>query len=90
MFKSSGSIVLSFWIKKKNVFVSLRIESRLEKKLMGINCISLAVSLGEGRRCSTAVVGLDLVLVLSMVRSKYFCYRKMGSWGGINRSWRDE
>ena len=68
-----------FEFKKKNLFVSLRIESRLEKKLMGINCISLAVSLGEDRRCSTAVVGLDLVLVLSMVRSKYFCYGKMGS-----------
>ena len=34
---------------------------------MGINCMSLAVWL-EDRRCSAAVVGLDLVLGLSIVR----------------------
>ena len=34
---------------------------------MGINCISLAVWLGAVRKCSAAVVGLDLVLGLSMV-----------------------
>ena len=44
-------------------------ESRLEKIfLMGINCMSLAVWLGEDRKCSAAVVGLDLMLGLSMVR----------------------
>ena len=35
---------------------------------IGINCMSLAVWLGEDRKCSAAVVGLDLVLGLSMVR----------------------
>ena len=30
--------------------------------------MSLAVWLGEDRKCSAAVVGLDLLLVLSMVR----------------------
>ena len=34
---------------------------------MGINCMSLAVWL-EDRKCSAAVVGLDLVLGLSIVR----------------------
>ena len=34
---------------------------------MGINCSSLAVWLGAVRKCSAAVVGLDLVLGLSMV-----------------------
>ena len=44
-------------------------ESRLEKIFsMGINSISLAVWLGEDRKCSAAVVGLDLLLGLSMVR----------------------
>ena len=44
-------------------------ESRLEKIfLMGINIMSLAVWLGEDRKCSAAVVGLDLLLGLSMVR----------------------
>ena len=44
-------------------------ESRLEKIfLMGINSMSLAVWLGEDRKCSAAVVGLDLLLGLSMVR----------------------
>ena len=47
----------------------LRIESRLEKIFsMGINIMSLAVWLGEDRKCSAAVVGLDLLLGLSMVR----------------------
>ena len=44
-------------------------ESRLEKIFsMGINIMSLAVWLGEDRKCSAAVVGLDLLLGLSMVR----------------------
>ena len=34
---------------------------------MGINCMSLAVWL-EDRKCSAAVVGLDFVLGLSIVR----------------------
>ena len=38
-------------------------ESRLEKIFsMGINIMSLAVWLGEDRKCSAAVVGLDLFL----------------------------
>ena len=49
--------------------LALRTESRLEKTFsMGINCMSLAVWLGAVRKCSAAVVGLDLVLGLSMVR----------------------
>ena len=44
-------------------------ESRLEKIFsMGINIMSLTVWLGEDRKCSAAVVGLDLLLGLSMVR----------------------
>ena len=44
-------------------------ESGLEKIFsMGINSMSLAVWLGEDRTCSAAVVGLDLLLGLSMVR----------------------
>ena len=44
-------------------------ESRLEKIFsIGINSMSLAVWLGEYRKCSAAVVGLDLLLGLSMVR----------------------
>ena len=44
-------------------------ESRSENIFsMGINCMSLAVWLVEDRKCSAAVVGLDLVLGLSMVR----------------------
>ena len=35
---------------------------------MGINIMSLAVWLGEDRKCSAALVGLDLLLGLSMVR----------------------
>ena len=44
-------------------------ESRSEKFFsMGINCMSLVVWLVEDRKCSAAVVDLDLVLGLSMVR----------------------
>ena len=44
-------------------------ESRLENIFsMGINIMSLAVRLGEDRKCSAAVVGLDLLLGLPMVR----------------------
>ena len=44
-------------------------ESRLEKIFsMGINIMSLAVWLGEDRKCSAAVVGLDLLLGLSIIR----------------------
>ena len=44
-------------------------KSRLEKIFsMGISIMSLAVWLGEDRKCSAAVVGLDLLLGLSMVR----------------------
>ena len=35
---------------------------------MGINSMSLAVWLGEDRKCSAVVVGLDLLLGLSMVQ----------------------
>ena len=43
-------------------------ESRLEKFFsMGINITSLAVWLGEDRKCSAAVVGLDLLLGLPMI-----------------------
>ena len=44
-------------------------ESRLEKIFsMGINSMSSAVWLGEDGKCSAAVVGLDLLLGLSIVR----------------------
>ena len=67
MFRPSGTIVLPFWIKKASL--ALRMESRLEEIFsMGISCMSLAVWLVEDRKCSAAVVGLDLVLGLSMVR----------------------
>ena len=57
------SIVLPFKIKK--VPLALWIESLLEKIFsMGISCMSLAVWLGEERKCSATVVGLDLVLGL--------------------------
>ena len=43
--------------------------SRLEKIFsIGINSMSLAVWLGEDRKCSAAVVGLDLLLGLFTVR----------------------
>ena len=44
-------------------------ESRLEKIFsIGINCMSLAVWLGEDRKCFATVVGSDLASGLSMVR----------------------
>ena len=53
-------------------------ESRLEKIFStGINSMSLAVWLGEDRKCSAAVVGLDLLLGLSMVR-----------WCSLNQSFK--
>ena len=53
MFRPSGS----------KASLALRMESRLEKIFsMGINIMSLAVWLGEDRKCSAAVVGLDLLL----------------------------
>ena len=59
--------LLPFWIKKASL--ALRMESRLEEIFsMGISCMSLAVWLVEDRKCSAAVVGLDLVLGVSMVR----------------------
>ena len=67
MFRPLGSVVLPFLIKKASL--ALRIESRFEKTFsMGISCMSLAVWLGEDRKCSAAVVGLDLLLGLSIVR----------------------
>ena len=67
MLRPSGSIVLPFKIKKASL--ALRIESLFEKTFsMGISCMSLAVWLGEDRKCCATVVGLDLVLGLSMVR----------------------
>ena len=67
MFRPSGTNALPFWIKKASL--ALRMESRLEEIFsMGISCMSLAVWLVEDRKCSAAVVGLDLVLGLSMVR----------------------
>ena len=43
-------------------------EPRLEKIFsMGINCMSLAVWLGEDRKCFAAIVGSDLASGLSMV-----------------------
>ena len=48
-------------------------ESRLEKIFsMGINCMSLAVWLGEDRKCFEAAVGSDLASGLSTVR---FCFK---------------
>jgi len=44
---------------------------------MGINGISFTVWLGEDRKCSAAVVGLDLLLGLSMVQ-----------WCSLNRSFK--
>ena len=77
MLRPSGSIVLPFKIKK--AFLALRIKSLLEKIFsMGINCMSLTVWLGEERKCSATVIGLDLVLGLSVVRR----------WS-LNRSFKD-
>ena len=56
----------------KKASLALRMESQLEKIFsMGINIMSLAVWLGEDRKCSAAVVGLDLLLGLSMVRRRH-------------------
>ena len=83
MLRPSGSIVLSFKIKKASL--ALRIESLLEKIFsMGINCMPLAVWLGEERKCSATVVGLDLGLGLSMIRrcllNRYRSFkRRLGS-----------
>ena len=58
--------------------MALQMESQLEKVLlMGINSISFAVWLGEDRKCSAAVLGLDLLLGLSMVQ-----------WCSLNRSFK--
>ena len=48
---------------------------------MGVNCMSLAVWLGEDRKCSAAVVGLDLVLGLSHVRLHFFILTEACSCG---------
>ena len=64
MFRPSGSIVLPFLIKKASL--ALRMESRLEKIFsMGINIMSLAVWLGEDRKCSAALF-FHLILILSI------------------------
>ena len=53
----------------KKASLAFRMEYRLEKIFsMGINIVSLAVWLGEDRKCSAALVGLDLLLGLPMVR----------------------
>ena len=53
----------------KNPPMTLPRASQLEKIFsMGINCMSLAVWLGEDRKCSAAVVGLTLVLGLPILR----------------------
>ena len=58
MFRPPGSIVLSFLIKK--VSLALRMESQLENIFsMEINIMSLAVWLGEDRKCSAAMVHLN-------------------------------
>ena len=61
-------------------------ESRLEKIFsMAINCMSLAVWLGEDRKCFAAVVGSDLASGLSMVRR---CSLKNVGWdrsGSVNQ-----
>ena len=55
----------------KKASLALRMESRLEKIFsMGINIMSLAVWLGEDRKCSAAVVGLDLLLGLDNPNDK--------------------
>ena len=56
MLRPSGSILPPFKIKKASL--AIRIDGLM----------SLAVGLGEERKCSATVVGLDLVLGLSMVR----------------------
>ena len=55
MFRPWGLIVLPFWIKKASL--AFRMESRLKKICsIGINCMSLAVWLGEDKKCFAAVV----------------------------------
>ena len=49
---------------------------------MGINCMSLAVWL-EDRKCSAAVVDLDLVLGLSIVRR---CSLNIANYSGYIES----
>jgi len=52
-----------FELKKLPCWAYSPIESRLKKIFsMVINCMSLAVWLGEDRKCSGAVAGLDLLL----------------------------
>ena len=51
---------------KKPLWPYNRVSVRKEF-LMVINCMALAVWLGEDRKCSAAVVGLDLVLWSFMV-----------------------
>ena len=54
MLRPSGTSVLPFKIKKASL--ALRIESRLEKTFsMGINCMSLAVWLGDGDTYHTSL-----------------------------------
>ena len=58
--------------------MALQMESQWENVfLMGINSILFAVWLGEDRKCSAAVVGLDLLLGLCMVQ-----------WCLLNRSFK--
>ena len=74
MFGPSGSSVLPFWIKNASLAAN-RVSVR-EGFSMDINCMSLAVWLGEDRKCTTTVVGLDLVSGLSIIRrcslNRYF------------------
>ena len=64
-----GQLFCPFELKKASL--ALRIESQLKKDIFRwgqIACMLLAVWLGEDRKCSVAVVDLDLVLGLPMVR----------------------
>ena len=57
------SFICAVNIAQQKASLALRMESRLEKIFsMGINIMSLAVWLGEDRKCSAAVVDLDLLL----------------------------
>ena len=59
-------------------------ESRLEKIFsMGINIMSLAVWLGEDRKCSAAVVGLDLLLG-NIVHTKKILLRCVDMYSAAN------
>ena len=67
MFRTSGLIALPFLIKQASL--AFQLESRLEKIFFFFfNCMSLAVWLGEDRKCFAAVVSADLASGLSMVR----------------------